>query len=153
MWLGKTLPYSADCSVLLLFSSECNFDRTNRSGLLMQDALGRVRCFVIVFLKQGTPNIFWSNCTMVLLFSIKNGNLHLFNLYIIFVTSNRCSLNLCIVVGKPFMFLDPLLRGMVFFVVPINLVTYVLRTKPKTLLKRSFFLANWLIFIVNFANF
>ena len=39
----------------------------------MQDALGRVRGFVIVFLKQGTPNIVWSNCKRVLLFSINNG--------------------------------------------------------------------------------
>ena len=37
----------------------------------MQDALGRVRGFVIVFLKQGTPNIVWSNGKQVLLFSIK----------------------------------------------------------------------------------
>jgi len=31
----------------------------------MEDALGRVRDFVIVFLKQGTPNIVWSNCKQV----------------------------------------------------------------------------------------
>jgi len=32
------------------------FDQTtNKSGLLMQDALGRVRGFAIVFLKQDTP--------------------------------------------------------------------------------------------------
>ena len=40
----------------------------------MQDALGRVRGFVIVFLNQGTPNIVWSNCKRVLLFSINNGS-------------------------------------------------------------------------------
>ena len=39
----------------------------------MQDALGRVGGFVIVFLKQDTPNIVWSNGRQVLLFSIKNG--------------------------------------------------------------------------------
>jgi len=37
----------------------------------MQEALGRVRGFNIVFLKQGTPNIVWSNCRRILLFSIK----------------------------------------------------------------------------------
>jgi len=39
----------------------------------MQDALGRVGGFVIVFIKQGTPNIDWSNGRQILLFSIKNG--------------------------------------------------------------------------------
>jgi len=42
------------------------FDKTtNKPGLLMQDALGRVGGFVIVFLKQGTPNIVWSNCKQI----------------------------------------------------------------------------------------
>jgi len=38
----------------------------------MQGALERARGFVIVYLKEGTPNIVWLNCKPVFLFSIKN---------------------------------------------------------------------------------
>jgi len=74
MRIGKTLPYSAVFYYSLTVNVILRFDQTtNKSLLLMQDALGRVRSCDIVFLKKGTPNIVWSNCRQVLLFSIKNG--------------------------------------------------------------------------------
>ena len=68
---GNWKNFSILCSVLLLFSSECNLTKQHQSGLLIQDALGRVRSFFIVFLKQDTPTIVWSKCRWVLLSSIK----------------------------------------------------------------------------------